>query len=69
MFYINVVFQELDPEAFVSFKNKVVIKKPDVKKYEQELKKELSKWIAVGQRQKVIVFTGHFLKVVYTSIL
>ncbi|NXN73461.1 DDX60 helicase, partial [Himantopus himantopus] len=45
--------QELDPEEFVSFKNKVVIKKPDVRKYEQELKKELSKWIVLGQRQKV----------------
>ncbi|KAM9579250.1 putative ATP-dependent RNA helicase DDX60 isoform 2-T2 [Guaruba guarouba] len=45
--------QELDPEAFVSFKNKVVIKKADVRKYEQELKKELSKWIVLGQRQKV----------------
>ncbi|KFZ51104.1 putative ATP-dependent RNA helicase DDX60, partial [Podiceps cristatus] len=45
--------QELDPEEFVSFKNKVVIKKTDVRKYEQELKKELSKWIVLGQRQKV----------------
>ncbi|XP_052546100.1 probable ATP-dependent RNA helicase DDX60 isoform X2 [Tympanuchus pallidicinctus] len=45
--------QEMDPEEFVSFKNKVVIKKMDVRKYEQELKKELSNWIAVGQRQKV----------------
>uniref|UniRef100_A0A8B9I9N4 DExD/H-box helicase 60 n=1 Tax=Anser brachyrhynchus TaxID=132585 RepID=A0A8B9I9N4_9AVES len=47
--------QELDPEEFVSFKNKVVIKKTDVRKYEQELKKELSKWIELGQRQKVTV--------------
>ncbi|XP_048797844.1 probable ATP-dependent RNA helicase DDX60 isoform X2 [Lagopus muta] len=45
--------QEMDPEEFVSFKNKVVIKKMDVRKYEQELKKELSNWIVVGQRQKV----------------
>ncbi|KFO79330.1 putative ATP-dependent RNA helicase DDX60, partial [Cuculus canorus] len=45
--------QELDPEEFVSFKNKVVIKKPDVRKYEQELKKELTKWIELGQNQKV----------------
>ncbi|KAJ7420084.1 putative ATP-dependent RNA helicase DDX60 [Willisornis vidua] len=45
--------QELDPEEFLSFKNKVVIKKTDARKYEQELKKELSKWIALGQRQKV----------------
>ncbi|NWV01262.1 DDX60 helicase, partial [Upupa epops] len=45
--------RELDPEEFVFFKNKVVIKKTDVRKYEQELKKELSKWIACGQRKKV----------------
>ncbi|NXJ82194.1 DDX60 helicase, partial [Trogon melanurus] len=45
--------QELDPEEFVSFKNKVVIKKADARKYEQELKKELSKWIVLGQREKV----------------
>uniref|UniRef100_A0A8B9GPD7 DExD/H-box helicase 60 n=1 Tax=Amazona collaria TaxID=241587 RepID=A0A8B9GPD7_9PSIT len=51
--------QELDPEAFVSFKNKVVIKKADVRKYEQELKKELSKWIALGQRQKVNQLLEH----------
>ncbi|XP_057275203.1 probable ATP-dependent RNA helicase DDX60 isoform X3 [Pezoporus wallicus] len=51
--------QELDPEEFVSFKNKVVIKKADVRKYEQELKKELSKWIALGQRQKVNRLLDH----------
>ncbi|XP_009574546.1 PREDICTED: probable ATP-dependent RNA helicase DDX60, partial [Fulmarus glacialis] len=51
--------QELDPEEFVSFKNKVVIKKADVRKYEQELKKELSKWIVLGQRQKVNALLKH----------
>ncbi|XP_075565812.1 putative ATP-dependent RNA helicase DDX60 isoform X2 [Pelecanus crispus] len=51
--------QELDPEEFVSFKNKVVIKKADVRKYEQELKKELSKWIELGQRQKVNELLEH----------
>ncbi|NXG59550.1 DDX60 helicase, partial [Hemiprocne comata] len=51
--------QELDPEEFVSFKNKVVIKKADVRKYEQELKKELSKWIVLGQRQKVNELLEH----------
>ncbi|NXE74304.1 DDX60 helicase, partial [Cochlearius cochlearius] len=51
--------QELDPEEFVSFKNKVVIKKADVRKYEQELKKELSKWIVLGQRQKVNALLEH----------
>ncbi|NXW54987.1 DDX60 helicase, partial [Eurystomus gularis] len=51
--------QELDPEEFVSFKNKVVIKKADARKYEQELKKELSKWIVLGQRQKVNELLRH----------
>ncbi|KAM6401302.1 putative ATP-dependent RNA helicase DDX60 isoform 2-T2 [Pluvialis apricaria] len=51
--------KELDPEEFVSFKNKVVIKKPDVRKYEQELKKELSKWIVLGQRRKVNQLLEH----------
>ncbi|NXX12960.1 DDX60 helicase, partial [Podargus strigoides] len=51
--------QELDPEEFVSFKNKVVVKKADVRKYEQELKKELSKWIVHGQRQKVNELLDH----------
>lgn len=55
MFYNDVVFKEMDPEEFVSFKNNIVIKKMDVRKYEQELKKELSNWIAVGQRQKVTI--------------
>ncbi|XP_061848397.1 probable ATP-dependent RNA helicase DDX60 isoform X3 [Colius striatus] len=51
--------QELDPEKFVSFKDKVVIKKADVRKYEQELKKELSKWIVLGQIQKVNELLEH----------
>ncbi|NXW47562.1 DDX60 helicase, partial [Nyctiprogne leucopyga] len=51
--------EELDPEEFVSFKNKVVIKKSDVRKYEQELKKELSKWIVLGKRQKVNELLEH----------
>ncbi|NXK03380.1 DDX60 helicase, partial [Herpetotheres cachinnans] len=51
--------QELDPEEFDSFKNKVVIKKTDVRKYEQELKTELSKWIVLGQRQKVNELLEH----------
>ncbi|NWW94894.1 DDX60 helicase, partial [Rhynochetos jubatus] len=51
--------QELDPEEFVSFKNKVVIKKADVRKYEQELKKEVSKWIVHGQRRKVNELLEH----------
>uniref|UniRef100_A0A674I566 DExD/H-box helicase 60 n=1 Tax=Terrapene triunguis TaxID=2587831 RepID=A0A674I566_9SAUR len=45
--------QELDPEEFTSFKNKIVITKADAKNYEQELKKELINWITLGQREKV----------------
>ncbi|XP_042702803.2 probable ATP-dependent RNA helicase DDX60 isoform X1 [Chrysemys picta bellii] len=45
--------QELDPEEFTSFKNKIVITKADAKNYEQELKKELINWIILGQREKV----------------
>ncbi|XP_012580245.1 PREDICTED: probable ATP-dependent RNA helicase DDX60 [Condylura cristata] len=37
--------QELDPEEFSCFKNKLVIKKADVKKYEEELKKEMIWWV------------------------
>uniref|UniRef100_A0A8C3H5N9 DExD/H-box helicase 60 n=1 Tax=Chrysemys picta bellii TaxID=8478 RepID=A0A8C3H5N9_CHRPI len=44
--------QELDPEEFTSFKNKIVITKADAKNYEQELKKELINWIILGQREK-----------------
>ncbi|XP_064305825.1 probable ATP-dependent RNA helicase DDX60 [Phalacrocorax carbo] len=51
--------QELCPEEFVSFKDKIVIKKADVRKYEQELKKELGKWIVLGQRQKVNKLLEH----------
>uniref|UniRef100_A0A8C8BAL6 DExD/H-box helicase 60 n=1 Tax=Otus sunia TaxID=257818 RepID=A0A8C8BAL6_9STRI len=57
--------QELDPEEFVSFKNKVVIKKADARKYEQELKKELSKWIVVGQRQKYYIQIKTLLHLTY----
>ncbi|OXB70614.1 UNVERIFIED_CONTAM: hypothetical protein H355_005499 [Colinus virginianus] len=45
--------QEMDPEEFVSLKDKIVIKKMDVRKYERELKEELCSWIVAGQRQKV----------------
>uniref|UniRef100_A0A8D0HKL6 DExD/H-box helicase 60 n=1 Tax=Sphenodon punctatus TaxID=8508 RepID=A0A8D0HKL6_SPHPU len=45
--------QELDPEEFVYFKNKIIITKADARKYEQELKKELTVWISLGQSEKV----------------
>ncbi|XP_074194396.1 putative ATP-dependent RNA helicase DDX60 isoform X2 [Rhinolophus sinicus] len=37
--------QELEPEEFRCFKNKIVIMRADAKKYEEELKKEMIRWI------------------------
>ncbi|XP_039731718.1 probable ATP-dependent RNA helicase DDX60 [Pteropus medius] len=37
--------QELEPEEFSCFKNKIVITRADAKKYEEELKKEIIRWI------------------------
>ncbi|XP_074253107.1 putative ATP-dependent RNA helicase DDX60-like isoform X4 [Saimiri boliviensis] len=45
--------QELCPEEFVLFKNKVVIKKLDVRKYEENLKAELKNWILNGKVKQV----------------
>ncbi|XP_055488277.1 probable ATP-dependent RNA helicase DDX60 isoform X1 [Leucoraja erinacea] len=45
--------QELEPEEYKSFKNKIVIKKSDVREYEAELKKELTEWIEKGWRYEV----------------
>ncbi|XP_032154511.1 probable ATP-dependent RNA helicase DDX60-like isoform X5 [Sapajus apella] len=45
--------QELCPEEFVLFKNKVVIKKLDVRKYEENLKAELTNWIQNGKVKQV----------------
>ncbi|XP_067885360.1 probable ATP-dependent RNA helicase DDX60 isoform X2 [Heterodontus francisci] len=45
--------QELEPEEYESFKNKVVIRKCDVRKYEAELKRELSGWVEAGLKCKV----------------
>ncbi|XP_006864612.1 PREDICTED: probable ATP-dependent RNA helicase DDX60 [Chrysochloris asiatica] len=40
--------QELCPEKFIHFKNKIVIKKLDTRKYEEILKEELINWIENG---------------------
>ncbi|XP_028932417.1 probable ATP-dependent RNA helicase DDX60 isoform X2 [Ornithorhynchus anatinus] len=45
--------QELHPEEYSAFKNKVVITKADAKNYERELKKEITSWIELGHREKV----------------
>uniref|UniRef100_A0A5F5PGH7 DExD/H-box helicase 60 n=1 Tax=Equus caballus TaxID=9796 RepID=A0A5F5PGH7_HORSE len=45
--------QELEPEEFSCFKNKVVIMRADAKKYEEELKKEVIHWTQLD-RTKVL---------------
>ncbi|XP_051875705.1 probable ATP-dependent RNA helicase DDX60 [Pristis pectinata] len=45
--------QELDPEMYKSFKNKIVIRRSDVREYEAELKKELAGWIETGRTNEV----------------
>ncbi|XP_077209760.1 putative ATP-dependent RNA helicase DDX60 isoform X2 [Paroedura picta] len=45
--------QELEPEEYICFKNNITIKKADARKYEQDLKEELSGWIALGQKDKL----------------
>ncbi|XP_028350083.1 probable ATP-dependent RNA helicase DDX60 isoform X2 [Physeter macrocephalus] len=40
--------QELCPEEFVHFKNKIVIQKMDARKYEESLKAELTGWVKSG---------------------
>ncbi|XP_069782250.1 probable ATP-dependent RNA helicase DDX60 [Narcine bancroftii] len=46
--------QELNPEEYKHFKDKIVIKKSDVRKYEAELKEELVKWITSGHRDQAM---------------
>uniref|UniRef100_A0A6I8PC93 DExD/H-box helicase 60 n=1 Tax=Ornithorhynchus anatinus TaxID=9258 RepID=A0A6I8PC93_ORNAN len=50
--------QELHPEEYSAFKNKVVITKADAKNYERELKKEITSWIELGHREKVLLEKG-----------
>ncbi|ELV12472.1 putative ATP-dependent RNA helicase DDX60 [Tupaia chinensis] len=46
--------KELEPEEFSYFKNKVVIMRPDAKKYEEELKKEMLHWIEQDPDKQVL---------------
>ncbi|XP_059501741.1 probable ATP-dependent RNA helicase DDX60 [Stegostoma tigrinum] len=46
--------QELEPEQYKGFNDKIVIKKNDVRKYEAELKQELEKWITSGQKNQAM---------------
>ncbi|XP_012879171.1 PREDICTED: probable ATP-dependent RNA helicase DDX60 [Dipodomys ordii] len=45
--------QTLCPENFIHFKNKVVIKKSDARKYEESLKSELTSWVKDGNIKQV----------------
>ncbi|KAM5173685.1 putative ATP-dependent RNA helicase DDX60 [Callospermophilus lateralis] len=44
--------QKLCPENFIHFKNKLVIKKLDARKYEESLKAELTSWVKNGNEEK-----------------
>ncbi|XP_029794930.1 probable ATP-dependent RNA helicase DDX60 isoform X2 [Suricata suricatta] len=44
--------QELDPENSIHFKNKIVIKKLDARKYEESLKAEFTSWIKDGHAEE-----------------
>lgn len=46
--------KELNPEEYKEFKDKIVIKKSDVRKYEAELKDELLNWITSGHSDQVL---------------
>lgn len=48
------LFKELCPEKFLHFKDKIVIKKLDARKYEESLKAELTNWIKNGNAEEVI---------------
>ncbi|XP_062905575.1 probable ATP-dependent RNA helicase DDX60 isoform X1 [Mobula hypostoma] len=45
--------QELEPEKNKSFKDKIVIRKSDVREYEAELKRELAEWIKIGRTNEL----------------
>uniref|UniRef100_A0A671EKB7 DExD/H-box helicase 60 n=1 Tax=Rhinolophus ferrumequinum TaxID=59479 RepID=A0A671EKB7_RHIFE len=45
--------QELEPEEFRCFKNKIVIMRADAKQYEEELKKEMIRWIQLDPSKVV----------------
>ncbi|GCC33188.1 hypothetical protein chiPu_0011656 [Chiloscyllium punctatum] len=45
--------QEFEPEEYKSFRNKVIIRKSDVREYEAELKREFVGWLKAGWKDKV----------------
>ncbi|XP_067838547.1 probable ATP-dependent RNA helicase DDX60 isoform X2 [Heptranchias perlo] len=45
--------QELEPEEYKSFKNRVIIRKLDVRDYEAELKREFTGWVDAGRKKEV----------------
>lgn len=44
--------QNLCPENFTQFKNKIVIKKLDARKYEESLKEEFTNWVKNGNEKE-----------------
>lgn len=70
MIFLNFVvflFKELCPEEFIHFKNKIVIKKLDARKYEESLKAEFTSWIQNGNVEEVIF--RHFWQSTLYSLL
>eukprot|EP00073_Rattus_norvegicus_P053513 XP_017455897.1 PREDICTED: probable ATP-dependent RNA helicase DDX60 [Rattus norvegicus] len=61
--------QNLCPENFTQFKNKIVIKKLDARKYEESLKEEFTNWVKNGNEKEVIstIILYYFLEL-YCSI-
>ncbi|XP_048186373.1 LOW QUALITY PROTEIN: probable ATP-dependent RNA helicase DDX60 [Perognathus longimembris pacificus] len=51
--------QTLCPENFIHFKNKVVIKKLDARKYEESLKAELTNWVKNGNIKEATMVLKH----------
>lgn len=52
--FVVFLFKELCPEEFIHFKNKIVIKKSDTRKYEESLKAELTDWVKSGCVKQVV---------------
>lgn len=52
--FVAFLFKEFDPDKFIHFKNKIVVKKLDARKYEESLKAEFTSWIKNGHTEEVI---------------
>lgn len=69
--FVLFLFKELCPENFLHFKNKIVIKKLDARKYEESLKAELTNWIKNGNAEEVIFtfLVKHAVFIVFLSYI